>query len=92
MYANIKSYDVSLRCDGETQGEKKFEGKGSTSSKDDVNEHFKFLQRSMVTLTVCLSKGCGPKLFIVAHTIVPTLYLLFQCLVLLLTAYKGNIH
>lgn len=40
----------------------------------------KFLQRTMVTLTVYLSEDCGPELFTVAHMIVMTLHLLFQLL------------
>jgi len=51
MYTNIKSGDISLWCDAETQGDKKVEGKGrkrngGTSSKleeDDVDEHFMIL-------------------------------------------------
>jgi len=51
MYTNIKSGDISLWCDAETQGDKKVEGKGrkrnvGTSSKleeDDVDEHFRIL-------------------------------------------------
>ena len=53
---------------------------------DDVDEHFKILTEKQGDTSVYFSKGCGPELFIVVHMIVMTLHLIFQCLVLLLSA------